>query len=150
MIIEEIRAGLIANTAVRWLVSCKHFAFTRSSVRPDDEKNVHERVRAAQCHGFLGFYSTLPSAGLSELLHRQSEIEIKFLDCGEIERHLLASAKGRLLIERYFPDSAKKLHHVPPKIFDDLDPILCDNCDKNLLEPPSGMGSLDSSLEWRK
>lgn len=139
LIVEETRTGLIDSTKLKWLVSCKHFAASGQSVRPDDEKNVIERVGAAHCDGFLGFYSTLPSSGLSELLHRQSSPQVKFLDRDEIERYLLASAKGRQLVERYLPHSAKRLEHVPPKIFDGLEPVLCEKCGKNLLEPPSGI-----------
>ena len=57
LIIEESRSGVIGTTQVKWLVSCKHFAHSGRSVRPEDEKNVLERVNAANCNGFLGFYS---------------------------------------------------------------------------------------------
>lgn len=139
LIVEETRAGLIENTKIKWLVSCKHFAHSGRSVRPDEEKNVFERVSAAACDGFLGFYSTLPSAGLSELLHRQSAVPIKFYDHEEIERHLIASPAGRTIANRYFPNSAKKLRHTPAKIFDDAKPLECEHCGKNLLDPPSGI-----------
>jgi hypothetical protein len=139
LIVEETRGGLIADTKLKWLVSCKHFAHTGASVRPDDEKNVFERVAAAGCDGFLGFYSTLPSSGLSEMLHRQQERPVKFFDHEEIERHLLASPEGRDLVRRYFPLSAKKLRPTPAKVFDDVVPLNCENCGKNLLDPPSGI-----------
>jgi len=139
LIVEGTRLGIIESTKVKWLVSCKHFAFSGASVAPDHEKNVTERVNAAGCDGFLGFYSTLPSSGLSEMLHRQAAVQVKFFDREEIERHLLASPKGRALIQRYFPISAKKLEHTPAKLFEDPVPILCDYCGKNLLDPPSGV-----------
>lgn len=142
LIVEEVRAGLTGTTTIRWLTSCKHFAPSGKSVRPDDEKNIFERVSAAGCHGFLGFYSTLPSSGLNELLHNQKTVETKLFDHEEIERHLLASAKGRALIERYFPESAKKLQHSPAVIFDEPAELICDNCGKDLLNPPSGIWSL--------
>src|SRR5215510_621841 len=134
MIVEEGRL----TTALKWLVSCKHFAFSGKSVRPEDEKNVFERVDAANCHGFLGFYSTLPSAGLSDLLQRQSKVLTKLFDHEEIERYLLASSQGRQLAERYFPLSVKKLQHTPAKILDEPVQIECENCGKDLLNPPSG------------
>ena len=139
LIVEETRVGPIESTKIKWLVSCKHFAASGNSVRPDDERNIIERVAAASCDGFLGFYSTLPSSGLSELLHRQSSIAVKLLDREEIERHLLNSSKGKELIERYFPISAKKLKHVPAEIFADPAAIECDHCGKDLLHPPSGI-----------
>jgi hypothetical protein len=140
LVVEETRSGLVENTIIRWIVSCKHFASTGESVRPDDEKNVLERVGTTGCDGFLGFYSTLPSNGLSELLRGQSTIEVKLFDHEEIERCLLASPKGRQLVERYFPSSAKQLKHTPAKVFgDEAARIECDYCGKNLLEPPSGI-----------
>jgi hypothetical protein len=139
LVVEETREGVIESTKLKWLVSCKHFAFSGKSVRPDDEKNVFERVSAAGCNGFLGFYSTLPSAGLSELLHRQSAVQVKLFDHAEIERRLLDTREGRHLAERYFPNSVKKLKHTPAKIFDQPLAIECDYCGKNLLEPPSGI-----------
>lgn len=139
LIVEETRAGLIESTKIKWLVSCKHFSFTGQSVTPSDEKNVRERVHAARCDGFLGFYSTLPSSGLTELLHNQSDIQVNFLDHEVIERHLLASKEGRKLVDRYFPKSAKKLAHTPAEVYDGVQPIQCDNCGKDLLAPPSGI-----------
>lgn len=139
LIIQERRVGLLDTTQINWLVSCKHFAFSGRSVTPDDERNVFERVSAAGCTGFIGFYSTLPSSGLAELLHRQTAVPIKIFDKEEIERHLLASAEGRKLIERYFSISGKKLQPSPAKIFHDAARIECDNCGENLLEPPRGI-----------
>lgn len=138
LIVEETRVGLIDATRVRWLVSCKHFAFSGKSVRPDDEQNVLERVNAAGCQGFIGFYSTLPSSGLSELLHRQSAVAIKFFDREEIERYLLSSPEGRSITERYFPASSKNLR-LPADVFSDSVPLTCEYCGKDLLDPPSGI-----------
>jgi hypothetical protein len=135
----QARVGIVDDTRVKWLVSCKHFAFTGKSVGPDDEKNIFERVSAAGCDGFLGFYSTLPSSGLSEMLHRQTSVKVKLFDHEEIERHLLASRKLRRLAKRYFPESMKKLDHEPAKIFDDALSINCESCGKDLLQPPSGI-----------
>jgi hypothetical protein len=147
LIVKETRPGIVGDTKVKWLVSCKHFAHSGDSVGPDDEKNVFERVSAAGCKGFMGFYSTIPSSGLSELLHRQTAIEIEFFDREKIERRLLSSAKGRRIAERYFPKSAKKLQHVPAELFADRVKIECERCGKNLLEPPSGIWVLWSRTE---
>lgn len=139
LVVEEVRTGIIQTTKIKWLVSCKHFAFSGRSVRLDDEKNVTERVNAADCQGFIGFYSTLPSSGLSEMLHRQSTLLMKLFDQQEIERHLLSSPQGRKLIERFFPSSFKKLKHQPAELFSDTVRIECENCGKDLLTPLSGI-----------
>lgn len=139
IIVEETRPGLLGTTRLKWLVSCKHFAFSGKSVRPEDEKNIFERVSAAKCQGFIGFYSTLASSGLSELLIQQTQIQSKLFDHEEIERHLISSPAGPQLIKRYFPVSAAKLKHSPPELFEDPIPIECDSCGKDLLNPPSGI-----------
>jgi hypothetical protein len=93
----------------------------------------------------LGFYSTLTSAGLNELLKRQSGIEIKFFDHEEIERRLLSFPKGRELVARYFPNSSKKLQHTPAELFAEPEQIECEYCGKDLLSPPSGIWVLWSA-----
>ena len=108
LIVEETRIGVVGSTTLRWLVSCKHLVFGGKSVRPDDERNVFERVNAAGCGAFLGFYSTLPSSGLSELLHRQSIVQVKILDHEEIERHLLNS-EGAATHTALFPVVRKEV-----------------------------------------
>ena len=139
LIAEENRIGVLASTKVKWLVSCKHYAFSGRSVTPSDERNVLERVHAASCNGFLGFYSTIPSTGLAELLGRLTSIEVRFLDREQIEGHLLESSKGQKLIERYFPISAATRRRGPAKLYSDIEPIECENCGTDLLEPPSGI-----------
>lgn len=69
LVVEEIRTGLLGETRVRWLVSCKHNAHSGDSVTSDDERDIHDRVRTHRCQGFLGFYSTIPSSGLAAKLN---------------------------------------------------------------------------------
>ena len=68
VLVEEKRTGVGGETVIRWLVSCKHKAHSGQSVTPQDEANIRDRVDANNCHGFIGFYSTLPSTGLSKNL----------------------------------------------------------------------------------
>src|SRR5437867_920193 len=68
LIAEETRTGVGGKTTVRWLVSCKHMAHSGRAVGVDDELNISDRVRAHRCQGFIGFYSTLASAGLTQRL----------------------------------------------------------------------------------
>lgn len=53
LVVEEARFGVLGESVVRWLVSCKHFAHSGRAVSPDDERNIRERVEAHKCHGFL-------------------------------------------------------------------------------------------------
>jgi hypothetical protein len=108
-IVEEVRRGAGGETRIRWLVSCKHFAHSGASVSPTDEQNIRERVESHQCDGFVGFYSTLPSSGLSQLLERlKGIIEVQLYDGERIERYLLESPAGVHLAQRYFPRSIEQ------------------------------------------
>ena len=58
--------------------------------------------------GFIGFYSTLPSSGLTKKLEGlQDEIEFLIYDHEKIEKTLLGSLDGFEIAERYFPNSIK-------------------------------------------
>jgi hypothetical protein len=53
LIVEEIRTGIAGETSLKWLVSCKHNAHSGISVKPEDERDIHDRVRTHKCQGFL-------------------------------------------------------------------------------------------------
>jgi hypothetical protein len=138
LIVEEQRNGAIGTSTIRWLVSCKHFAHSGRSVGGNDEINILERVSAAGCSGFFGFYSTIPSAALNTLL-KSGKIETRILDHEAIEHALLRSPSGRQLAERYFPLSSQRLKPIPAQLFDEMPEIRCEYCGKHLLDPPSGI-----------
>ena len=66
LIVLERRTGVGGETQVRWLVSCKHKAHSGQSVGLSDEQDISDRLRAHGCNGFIGFYSTLPAASLTQ------------------------------------------------------------------------------------
>lgn len=138
LIVQEIRTGLGGETSVNWLVSCKHQAHSGKSVTPSIEVNIRDRVEANNCNGFIGFYSTLPSSGLSTNLEGlKDKIEVQTYDNEKIESQLLTSSLGIQLAERYFPSSIKewKLETPQPaKIFSEEPSITCEYCNKQLLE----------------
>lgn len=108
-IVEEVRRGAGGETIVRWLVSCKHFAHSGGSVSPADEQNIRERVESHRCGGFIGFYSTLPSSGLSHLLDGLKDvIDVQIYDGERIEGYLLESPAGVHLAQRFFPQSIEQ------------------------------------------
>jgi hypothetical protein len=77
LVIENL-GGLLAKYPFKWLVSCKNYAVSGRSVSEEDEKNILERIKGFHCDGFIGFYSTLPSAGLnSRLMQLKINKEIK-------------------------------------------------------------------------
>ena len=122
LIIDEVRKGLFKDTTVRYLVSCKHYALSRKSVRPEDEINIIERVERHSCQGFLGFYSTLPSSGLNDLINGISnKIENEIFDREKIES-IIIDKKLENIFSRYFPTSysewpISKYHSGNAKLF---------------------------------
>jgi restriction endonuclease len=150
LIVEEIRTGVAGETRVRWLVSCKHKAHSGNSVTPDDEQDIHDRVRTHGCSGFLVFYSTVPSSGLATKLNAPDlPFEVQIFDQEKIERYLLRSS-GIELAKRFFPASFarwSKEHPKAAKIFGEEPHLSCCYCNKNLLLPkPHGIVVVWSSL----
>jgi hypothetical protein len=138
LIVEESRTGVGGETNVRWLVSCKHKAFSGNSVSPTDDGNIRDRVETHDCHGFIGFYSTLASSGLSTNLEgMKSKLEYQVFDKEKIESQLIHSAKGLEIAERYFPISLnewKTENPQPAHIFSEKSSLKCKVCEKELLE----------------
>ncbi|MBQ0398668.1 restriction endonuclease [Providencia rettgeri] len=138
LIVEEKRTGVGGETIVRWLVSCKHKAHSGASVSPTDDYNISDRLVANKCQGFIGFYSTLASSGLSSILTGMNErSEFQIFDREKIERELIHSSKGLEIAERYFPislDNWKTENPKPVKIFAEEPSLCCKVCKKELLE----------------
>jgi hypothetical protein len=139
LIVEEIRAGVAGETRLRWLVSCKHKAHSGASVTPDDERDVHDRVRTHRCSGFLGFYSAIPSSGLATKLNAIGlPFEVQIYEPERIEKELLKSATAMALAKRFFPVSLAlwlKEHPSPAKIFHEEPDLSCLYCQSSLLLP---------------
>ncbi|HHF0511865.1 hypothetical protein CGI74_23540 [Vibrio parahaemolyticus] len=138
LIVEESRTGVGGETVIRWLVSCKHKAHSGRSVSPTDDGNIRDRVEASDCNGFIGFYSTLASAGLAGNLEgMQGRIETQIFDYEKIESKLLHSAKGLQIAERYFPVSLSEWrteNPQPAQIFSIAPSLKCHVCDNELFE----------------
>jgi hypothetical protein len=149
VVIEE-RIGVGGATIVRWLVSCKHKAHSGASVSTKDEANIRDRIDANNCHGFIGFYSTLASSGLSITIKGlSSKAHIQIFDHEKIESFLLNSAHGVHLAKRFFPESIATWigeNPAPAKVFATHTSLNCQQCNKDLLNPePSGI-----IVMWRK
>ncbi len=134
LIVEEHRHGIGGVTIIRCLVSCKHNAHSGSSVTPTVEQNIIDRLNAHNCSFFMGFYSTVPSSGLTANLDGfkdHNNIEYFIYDREWIERLLLDSDYGRELTRRFFPISFGKWEREPSKpaeIFKiDISSIYADN-----------------------
>ncbi|WP_133718635.1 restriction endonuclease [Methylocaldum gracile] len=139
LVVEEKRVGVGGETCIRWLVSCKHKAHSGKSVSPQDESNIRDRVESNKSHGFIGFYSTLPSSGLAKVLKGLREkSEVQVFDNEKIERELLHSSDGMRLAGRFFPNSIERWkteNPKPAKIFSEDPKLDCEYCGKDLLNP---------------
>lgn len=120
LIIKEIRKGTSDfTTEILWLVSCKHYAHSRKSITPTIENNIMDRISANGCDGFIGFYSTLPSEGLTKIF---KNISTQIFDHKKIEKHIVGNEKLKHIFMRFFPMSYKKwdllnLPYNPIKLF---------------------------------
>ncbi len=133
-----------SRQTIKWLVSCKHNAHSGKSVGDDDELNVGDRVKQHQCDGFMAFYSTLPSSGLSQRLH--SVCKTTIYDSEKIERFIVTSnnnPQALSLFVRFFPESWKNYLKLTQKQtqLNDRKPLFdakieCDICGKSLFEEP--------------
>lgn len=150
LIIEEKRIGVGGETIIRWLVSCKHQAFSGKSVSPTVESNLRDRIETHECDGFIGFYSTLPSSGLSTNLEgMKDKFDYQIFDKEKIEKELLHSSDGLQIAKRYFPKSLNKWkteNPKPAKLFIDNPSLKCKVCKKELLT--NDYGNLISV--WKK
>jgi Restriction endonuclease len=143
LVVEEVRTGVVGETRVRWLVSCKHKAHSGASVTSEDEQDIHDRVRTHECSGFLAFYSTVPSSGLAAKLNASNlPFEVQVFDQESIEKELLTSS-GIELAKRFFLVSVAAWQKENPgiaKIFADEPALFCCYCNKSLLKPePHGI-----------
>ncbi len=135
LLVVERLTGTLNRYPFRWLVSCKHFAKSSRSVSESDEKNVLERLAAFDANGFIGFYSTVPSAGLNNRLlklRQQGHVrDYQIFDGHLIENYCLRIGYSRLLV-RYFPQSYRLIAplHV---VEDEYLPLNCQSCGKDLL-----------------
>ena len=137
LICKESRTGTFGVSEVIWLVSCKHKAHSGNSVTPTDEQNIRDRLEQHNANGFIGFYSTLPSAGLNTRLENYKEnFEIMVLNSEEIEDRLLESPRGRELFKRFFGNSFEKWNRntiKAAKLFNEYEPLACTHCGKDIL-----------------
>jgi hypothetical protein len=135
LVTEEVK-GKLHRYKFRWLVSCKNFAHSNKAVTEEHEKSLLERVKSFNADGFIGFYSTIPSANLNHrLLDLKKNLLIKdykLFDQTLIENLLLTAGYSHLLLQ-YFPESYKRVKAIH-KLFDEYEPLKCDYCGKDLLE----------------
>lgn len=123
--ISEIRKGASnQSTVINWLVSCKHYAHSGKSVSPSIEQDISDRVKSNNCDGFIGFYSSISSAGLQKKLEGMSkDFPHIIYDYERIENEIIGFDSWITIFQRYFPQSYKKwkdleFYKEPVKLFE--------------------------------
>lgn len=135
LLVREQLRGVLATRPFTWLVSCKHYATSGKAVGASDEINITDRLEHHCADGFIGFYSTAPSAAL---VQRLKELR----DAGRIQAFEIydgtriaggfhdAGLSGVLL--QYLPESHTRLRPVHPLV-GRYEPLPCDVCGRDLL-----------------
>lgn len=134
--LEKIQ-GTLARKEIKWLVSCKHKAHSNSAVGVNDEVNITDRVSDYDADGFIAFYSTVPSSKLNDRFNLcKKKFDIKVFNPEEIEDILLKDKNGHTIIQRFFPESYKKIQKKvkPSNIYSSYEPLNCHCCGKDLLK----------------
>ncbi|MCI7344593.1 MAG: restriction endonuclease, partial [Fusobacterium necrophorum] len=136
IIVSEKRTGIIGDSDIKWLVSCKHKAHGGTAVNAGDEEDISDRIQAHNCNGFIGFYSTIVSAPLNRKLEALKErYEVQIFDREKIERILLENGSANKLIRRFFPKSFSEIElKSPTNLLSEYLPLRCKVCGKDLLQ----------------
>ena len=135
IIISEKRTGIINDTEIRWLVSCKHKIHSGSAVNVSDEEDISDRIQFHRCDGFIGFYSTVVSSPLNRKFEAlKDKYQIEIFDREKIERILLENRAVNKLIRRFFPQSYNEIElKSPSNLLSKYEPLRCKVCGKDLL-----------------
>lgn len=101
--------GITSGSKIKWLVSCKHFAHSENGVSDTHEPDILDRVRKHQCHGFLGFYSTIPNSSLIDKLKSfENQFPNNLYDHSRIEKEIYSLKDRERILATYFPESKEK------------------------------------------
>ncbi len=149
IIISESRAGMLGETEIKYLVSCKHYAHTKNKSRAvgnNDEPDIIGRIRNNGCQGFIGFYSTIASESLQRELisaqsnHKAEGFELKLFDKAKIVDLLHQNEKTISIYKRYFPKSFKAhlARDMDSMIYNTKPTISCEICKVDFLESMCG------------
>lgn len=106
LLVEEQLDGRITRTNKRWLVSVKHQAHSGKAVGRSAEPDIEGRLAQFGATGFLGFYSTEPSAPLARRLRSVAGGASVFIyDRGRIADALTSVPALDKVFQRHLPES---------------------------------------------
>ena len=137
LLVSESISGAVTLSERKWVVSAKHFAHSGRSVGDSDELDPIGRVRKFGATGFMAIYSTLPSSGLDDTFSRiRAEVGVHVWDRGRLELSLMGDQRLLPVLRTYFPRTFSRVfEHAgePIPFVNELVPLTCANCGKNLL-----------------
>ncbi len=108
LFVEESRPSVIAPDTRLWLVQCKHFAHSGSSVGAKDLDNIMDSCAQHSAQGYLLVCSTQPTSAVVNRLRSigaTGELATAYWDAVAIER-VLGSPQLWPIAQRFFPKSA--------------------------------------------
>ncbi|WP_296315522.1 hypothetical protein [Winogradskyella sp. UBA3174] len=113
ILISEKLKGIRKSSERTWVLSAKHFAPSGKSVGINDEINIRDRVEKYKADGFFGFYSTLPSSGLSSTFKGlTNKLFLDYFDSGMIQNELITNPILENVFRAYFPISFLKFKSI--------------------------------------
>ncbi len=101
-----------AQKGYRWLVSCKHFAGSASSVGVNTDWAKPHKLIEHGCNGFMFFFSSAYTEGFRasvESICNRTGSPYKIFNKFDIEQILLSSPRYYPIIRQYFPISYERL-----------------------------------------
>lgn len=123
--------GLVSFDEKIFLVSCKHYIESGSSVGVDDEKSILDRIIQHRAEGFIGFYSTLPSSSLEA---RFSDLSERGYDCIYYDKNKICDFLPKIssqVLQKYgIPNGFKYVLNVPDCQYH---PLPCLGCKVDIL-----------------
>ncbi|EGQ7850096.1 restriction endonuclease [Vibrio parahaemolyticus] len=149
LVVSETRQGILGETEIKFLVSCKHYAHSKQeskAVGNYEEPDLIGRMRNNGCKGFIGFYSTIGSSALmremteSQRQNQQEFLEFQLFDKSKITDFLHRNSETLKLYKRYFPESFRKSREfeIDSNLYAHRPIINCRSCQKNLIDYMEG------------
>ena len=135
LLVSEQIKGIANSRKFAWLVSCKHYATSGSSVGPNDESDILDRVKQHKADGFFGFYSTMASTGLLnrlEALKASGDLaDYLVYDHRIVEGYFARDGMSKVAMQ-HFPKGYATLRPIQT-IFSEYEPLNCEICEQDVL-----------------
>jgi len=123
--------ALVEYNNNKYLVSCKHYIISGSSVGVSDEPSISDRIIQHNANGFIGFYSTIISTSLS---NRFNSLTQQGYECIYYDKNTISSFLPKInsyILQKYgLPNQIKYVMNVSEYSYA---PLNCLNCGRDIL-----------------